>query len=154
LKLECHGGGFETLTKCEICVDLRARGHGGRAAFCWSALKLPAQPSERTLHASLYANNRYNRYALLDYDKIASRDGYVFVSGEASLLSQTFNRDLLVSIESEGGASQFIKLKLRAKPRKDDEAWSDWMTATERADLSPVPEPERIAVRYRVQPED
>jgi len=51
------------------------------------------------LHASLYANNRYNRYALLDYDKIASRDGYVFVSGEASLLSQTFNRDLLVSIE-------------------------------------------------------
>jgi hypothetical protein len=115
---------------------------------------LPAQPSERTLHASLYANNRYNRYELLDYDKIASRDGYVFVSGEASLLSQTFNRDLLVSIESEGGASQFIKLKLRAKPRKDDEAWSDWMTATERADLSPVPEPERIAVRYRVKPED
>jgi hypothetical protein len=106
------------------------------------------------LHASLYANNRYNRYALLDYDKIASRDGYVFASGEASLLSQTFNRDLLVSIESEGGASQFIKLKLRAKPRKKDEAWSDWMTATERADLTPVPEPERIAVRYRVQPED
>ena len=52
------------------------------------------------------------------------------------------------------GASQFIKLKLRAKPRKDDEAWSDWMTATERADLTPVPEPERIAVRYRVKPED
>lgn len=119
-----------------------------------ATLKLPAQPSEQTLHASLYANNRHNRYALLDYDKIASRDGYVFVSGEASLLSQTFNRDLLVSIESEGGASQFIKLKLRAKPRKEDEAWSDWITATERADLSPVPEPERIAVRYRVHPED
>src|SRR5437588_1295941 len=30
-----------------------------------------------------------------------------------------------------GGASQFIKLKLRAKPRKEDEAWSDWITATE-----------------------
>ena len=51
-------------------------------------------------------------------------------------------------------ASQFIKLKLRAKRCKDDEAWSDWMTATERADLSPVPEPERIAMRYRVKPED
>ena len=37
----------------------------------------------RTLHASLYANNRDNRYALLDYDKIASRDGYVFVSGQS-----------------------------------------------------------------------
>jgi len=118
------------------------------------ALKLPVQPGVQTLHASLYANNRDNRYALLDYDKIASRDGYFFVPGKASLLSQTFNRDLLVSIESEGGASQFIKLKLRAKPRKEDEAWSDWITATERADLSPVPEPERIAVRYRVHPED
>jgi hypothetical protein len=118
------------------------------------ALKVPVQSSVQTLHASLYANNRDNRYALLDYDKIASRDGYVFVPGKASLLSQTFNRDLLVSIESEGGASQFIKLKLRAKPRKEDEAWSDWITARERADLTPVPEPERIAVRYRVHPED
>jgi hypothetical protein len=75
------------------------------------------------LTPSLYANNRDNRYALLDYDKIASRDGYFFVPGKASLLSQTFNHDLLVSIENEEGASQFIKLKLRAKPRKEDEAW-------------------------------
>ena len=65
------------------------------------ALKVPAQPSEQTLHASLYANNRDNRYALLDYDKIASRDGCVFIPGKASLLSQTFNRDLFVSIEGE-----------------------------------------------------
>jgi MFS family permease len=117
-------------------------------------LKLPAQPTVQTLHASLYANDRDNRYALLDYDKIASRDGFIFVPGKASLLSQTFNRDLLVSIESEGGASQFIKLKLRAKPSKEDEAWSDWVMATERADLSQVPEGERIALRYRVQPEE
>jgi MFS family permease len=41
------------------------------------ALKLPAQPSVQTLHASLYANNRDNRYAELDYKKIATRDGYV-----------------------------------------------------------------------------
>jgi hypothetical protein len=102
------------------------------------------------LHASLFANNRY---ALLDYNKITSHDGYFFVPGKASLLSQTFNRDLLVSIENEGGASQFIKLKLRAKPRKEDEAWSDWMTATERADLTPATESERIAVRYQVRPE-
>ena len=52
------------------------------------ALKLPVQPSVQTLHASLYANDRDNRYALLDYDKIASRDGFVFVPGKASLLSQ------------------------------------------------------------------
>jgi MFS family permease len=117
-------------------------------------LKFPLQPGEQTLHASLYGNNRDSRYAELDYDRIASRDGYVFVPGKASLLSQTFNRDLFVSIEGEGGAGQFIKLKLRAKPRKEDEAWSDWIMAAERTDLSPVPESERIAVRYRVQPEE
>jgi MFS family permease len=117
-------------------------------------LRLPSQPSEETLHASLYANNRNNRYAELDYNKIATRDGYLFIPGKASLLSQTLNRDLFVSIEGEGGAGQFIKLKLRAKPRKEDEAWSDWIKATESADLSPVPEPEKIAVRYRVQPDE
>lgn len=118
------------------------------------ALKLPAELNPQTLHASLYANNRDNRYALLDYNKIANRDGYVFVPGKASLLSQTFNRELLVSIESDAGGTQFIKLKLRAKPRQEDESWSDWMVATEHADLSPVPEAERIAVRYRVQPDE
>jgi hypothetical protein len=90
------------------------------------ALKLPAQPSVQTLHTSLYANNRDNRDALLDYDKIASRDGYVFVPGKASLLSQTFNRDLLVSIESEGGASRFIISNsncARNRARKTKRGW-------------------------------
>ena len=117
-------------------------------------LKVPSEPSEQNLHASLYVNNRDNRYALLDYKKITSRDGFTFIPGTASLLSQTFNRDLLVVIEGEGGSGQFIKLKLRAKPQQADEAWSDWLAATEHFDLSPVPENERIAVRYRVQPED
>src|SRR5207249_11010382 len=89
-------------------------------------LKLAAQPSEQTLHASLYANGRDNRYALLDYDKIASRDSYVFVPGKALLLSQTFNSDLLVVIEGGDGACQFIKLKLCAKPSREDEACTDW----------------------------
>lgn len=118
------------------------------------ALKMPAEADAQTLHASLYANNRDNRFATLDYDKIAKRDGYIFVPGKASLLSQTSNRDLLVSVEGESGASQFIKLKLPANPRKEDEAWSDWVTATEEADLSPVPEAQRIALRYRVQREE
>src|SRR5204863_7405952 len=103
------------------------------------------------LHASLYANNRDNHFATLDYDKIAKRDGYIFVPGKASLLSQTSNRDLLVSVESDGGGSQFIKLNLRANPRKEDEVWSGWVTATEQADLSPVPDCHGIAVRYRLQ---
>jgi len=51
-------------------------------------------------------------------------------------------------------ASQFIELKLPSSPREQDEEWSDWIAATERADLNPVPEPERFSVRYRVQPVD
>ncbi len=34
------------------------------------------------------------------------------------------------------------------------ETWSDWILATQRADLPPVPGPERIAVRFRVRPVD
>ena len=33
-------------------------------------------------------------------------------------------------------------------------AWSEWIFATQRADLSPVPEPERFAARYRVRTAD
>jgi len=54
------------------------------------ALKLPVQPSVQTLHASLYADNRDNRYALLDYDKIASRDGYFFVPGKSVVALANF----------------------------------------------------------------
>jgi hypothetical protein len=61
-------------------------------------------------------------------------------------------RSLLASIGNEPIASQFVELKLPASPGKEDENWSDWITATQRADLSAIPEPERFAIRYRVQP--
>src|SRR5436190_1822998 len=44
-----------------------------------------------------------------------------------------------------------LQFELRV-PGKEDEAWSDWIVATQRADLNPVPETERFSVRYRVQP--
>jgi hypothetical protein len=42
------------------------------------------------LTPSLYANNRDNRYALLDYNKIASRDGYFFVPGQGVVALANF----------------------------------------------------------------
>jgi hypothetical protein len=59
---------------------------------------------------------------------------------------------VLASIGNEPGGSQFIELRIPPAPRKEDEAWSDWIFATQRADLSPVSEPERMALRYRVRP--
>jgi hypothetical protein len=45
-------------------------------------------------------------------------------------------------------------LRIPPAPGKEDETWSDWIFATQRADLSPVSEPERMALRYRVRPAD
>lgn len=107
------------------------------------------------LRASLYANNRDTRYASIDLKSIRMQDSYVIVSGTAPLMSHSANRSLLASIGNEPDASQFIDLKtLPAAPRNENETWSDWSLATQRVDLTPVPELERIAVRYRVRSVD
>lgn len=68
----------------------------------------------------------------------------MIVPATAVLMSHSANRSLLASIGNEPGASQFIDLKtLPAAPRKENETWSDWTLATQRADLTPVPELER-----------
>jgi hypothetical protein len=118
------------------------------------ALKIPDKPSRDSVHASLYATDRDNRYAVLDYKAMAFRDDSTIIPGRIPLGSQTFHRHLLVSIGDDTAWPQVVKLKLRAKPTKQDEVWSDWITATEHADLSLVPEAERISARYRVEPED
>ena len=119
------------------------------------AIQTPEELNDYTIRAGLYANSKDNRHATIDLKSITKQDDYVIVSGTAALMSHSANRSLLVSIGNEPGASQFIDLKtLPAAPRKENEIWSDWTLATQRADLTPVPETERIAVRYRVRPVD
>ncbi len=60
------------------------------------------------------------------------------VPGHVPLLTHSKTRSLLASIGNEPVASQFIELRIPPAPRKDDETWSDWIFATQRADLSPV----------------
>jgi MFS family permease len=115
------------------------------------AIRVPSESTPNNIYASLYASNRDNRLAILDFKSIARPDGYVIIPGTAELMSHSADRELLASMGNETGASQFIHLNLPAAPRKEDETWSQWILATQRADLSPVPEPERIAVRYRVR---
>ena len=55
---------------------------------------------------------------------------------------------------NETVASQFVGLIIPPTPRKEDETWSDWIFAAQRADLSSVSDPERMALRYRVRPID
>jgi hypothetical protein len=115
-------------------------------------IQLPNPLNEYSLHASLYSNDKDNRYIAIDPKTLLrSSSGYVTISGTVALLTHSANRSLLASVEGQQGASEFIQLNLPAAPRNENEMWSDWILATQRADLTPVPEAERISVRYRVR---
>jgi hypothetical protein len=118
-------------------------------------IQIPEELNDYTIRGSLYVDNKENRYVSIDLKSMTKQDGYVTVSGTVALMSHSANRSLFASIGNEPGGSQFIDLKtLPAAPRKENETWSDWTLATQRTDLTPVPETERIAVRYRVRPVD
>jgi hypothetical protein len=117
-----------------------------------ATFKIPDQPDGYSVRVSLYADNRQNEYAFIDWNTITKDAEHVTVPGHVPLLTHSKTRSLLASVGNEPVASQFIELKIPPAPRKEDETWSDWIFAMQRADLSPVPEPERMALRYRVRP--
>jgi len=118
-----------------------------------ATFKIPEQPDGYSIRVSLYTNNRQSRFAFIDWNSITKDAEHVIIPGRVPLLTHSKTRELLASIGNEPAASQFVELKnLPPAPRKQDVAWSDWILATERADLTPVPDPERFAIRYRVHP--
>jgi hypothetical protein len=119
-----------------------------------ATFKIPDQPDGYSIRVSLYTDNRQSRFALIDWNAINKDPEHISIPGNVPLLTHSKSRSLLASIGNEPVASQFIELQIPPAPRKEDEAWSDWIFATQRADLSPVSEPERMALRYRVQPID
>jgi len=119
-----------------------------------STVKIPDQPDGYSIRASLYLDNRQSEFAFIDWDAITENAEQVTIPGRIALLTHSKSRSLLASIGNAEEASQFIELKLPPSPRKEDETWSDWISATQRADLTPVPKLERFAIRYRVQPVD
>jgi hypothetical protein len=119
-----------------------------------ATFRIPDQPDGYSIRVSLYANDRQNEYAFIDWSGITKDAEHATVPGHVALLTHSKTRSLLASIGNEPLASQFIELKIPPSPRKEDETWSDWSFATQRADLSPIPETERMALRYRVQPID
>jgi hypothetical protein len=115
--------------------------------------KIPDQPDGYSVRVSLYTDNRQSRIAFIDWNGITKEVERVTIPGEVALLTHSKTRSLFASIGNDPGGSQFIDLKnLPASPRKENETWSEWIFATERGDLTPVPEKERFALRYRVRP--
>jgi hypothetical protein len=117
-----------------------------------ATFKIPDQPDGYSIRVCLYTDNRHNQYAFIDWNGITKDAEHATVPGHVPLLTHSKTRSLLASIGNEPVSSQFIELRIPPAPRKDDETWSDWIFATQRADLSPVSEPERMALRYRVRP--
>jgi hypothetical protein len=117
-----------------------------------ATFKIPDQPDGYSIRVSLYTDNRQDQYAFIDWNGITKDAEHATVPGHVPLLTHSKTRSLLASIGNEPVASQFIELKIPPAPRKEDETWSDWIFATQRADLSPVSEPERMELRYRVRP--
>lgn len=114
--------------------------------------KIPDRPDGYSVRVSLYADNRQNQYAFIDWSGITRDAEHATVPGHVRLLTHSKTRSLLASIGNEPVASQFIELKIPPAPRKEDQTWSDWIFATQRADLTSIPETERMALRYRVRP--
>jgi hypothetical protein len=117
-----------------------------------AAFKIPDQPDGYSIRVSLYTDNRQTDYAFIDWTGITKDPEHATVPGHVPLLTHSKTRSLLASIGNEPGASQFIELGIPPAPRKEDETWFDWIFATQRADLTPVPEAETMALRYRVRP--
>ena len=113
------------------------------------AISLPAEMNDYSIRANLYATNRDNRYANIDIHSVTRADGFTTVPGSAVLLSRAPNRSLLVSVGDEPHPSQLFQLNnLPPSPRTETD-WSEWITSTQYADLQPVPEPQRMSLRYR-----
>jgi len=118
-----------------------------------ATFKIPEQPDGYAIRVSLYTDNQQSRFAFIDWSGITKDAEHVTIPGKVRLLTHSKTRSLLASIGNESVASQFVELKnLPPAPRKQDQAWSDWIFATERADLTPIPDSERFAIRYRVHP--
>jgi hypothetical protein len=124
----------------------------GRIFRRTATFKIPDQPDGYSVRVSLYADNQQNKYAFIDWNTITKNAEHVTVPGHVPLLTHSKTRSLLASVGNEPVASQFIELKIPPAPRREDETWSDWIFGMQPADLSPVPEPERMALRYRVRP--
>jgi hypothetical protein len=116
-----------------------------------ATFKIPDQPDGYSVRVSLYTDGRQSQFAFIDWNSITKNADHVIIPGNVPLLTHSRTRSLLASIGNEPVASQFIELKILPTPRKENETWSDWIFATQQADLTPVPESERMALRYRVR---
>jgi len=90
-------------------------------------------------------------HAALDQSKAAQHDARFAVPGSVPITSHSEHRALMVKLNGE--PEQEFVLKLPPSPRKEDEAWSEWIGPHYETASLPVAKEREFAVRYRVQPD-
>ena len=116
-----------------------------------TSVKIPEQPDGSAIRVSLYETRNENDFGFIDWNSILRQPNQITISGHSNLMAHSADRSLLASIGYDSNAPQMFDVKIPPTPRKEDETWSQWITATKRGDLSPVPEAERFSIRYRVR---
>jgi len=131
---------------------------GGKGLSLEFELRVPQQfsipdtPSGDSVRVSLYSGNRETTYAFIDWASIERAPEGAIIPGRVQLLDHNPARSLFAVVGNDPMAGQFITLKLPSNPRPEDEQWSDWIRATQHANLGPVPEAAQFSARYRVRP--
>jgi len=131
---------------------------GGKGLSLEFELRVPQQfsipdtPSGDSVRVSLYSGNRETTYAFIDWVSIERAPEGAIIPGRVQLLDHNPARSLFAVVGNDPMAGQFITLKLPSNPRPEDEQWSDWIRATQHANLGPVPEAAQFSARYRVRP--
>jgi hypothetical protein len=113
---------------------------------------IPDPVNDNNLRVILYSGNRETTTASIDLAAIKRSPDGAIIPGHVELLTHNPARSLLAIVEHDPMAGQFINLKLPSTPRRKDEQWSDWINATETANLGPIPDADRFSARYRVKP--
>jgi hypothetical protein len=116
-----------------------------------ASVKIPDEPNGYDIRANLTESSSQNHYGFIDWNSIVRGRDQITIAGHADLMTHSSSRSLLASVGNEPTAPQLFDLKIPSVPSKQDENWSDWMTATKRADLTPIPDAERFSIRYRVR---
>jgi hypothetical protein len=130
---------------------------GGKELSLEFELRVPAQfsipdtPSGDSIRVSLYTGNRETTYAFIDWASIKRAPEGAIIPGRVQLLDHNPARSLFAIVGNDPMAGQFITLKLPSNPRLEDEQWSDWIHATQQANLGPIPEAAQFSARYRVR---
>lgn len=137
-----------------LTVESSPRINGHRLRLEFEVLLPTGQPwpmaGAETLTVTLVSSEDQYR-STLDPSRDAQHDSRYAVPGSAPITSHSEHRQLMVKFGEE--PQQEFELKLQRSPRKEDEAWSEWIGPHYETTSLPVAKGREFAIRYRVQPD-